>query len=275
MITEMGRIYPIKDKVKVQELKLRFAAKNANNRASGYEAAIKGNGKFEGFKRTDMDNLFVMEIEPTEASRAEFASRVVKPLKELAEKLGILDKMVFTDEGDQAAHITAHVGKFTGTTTEEKEAALAWLKGNDSKILHSHLSEVGEILAGTHVTLDEVVCSGRDTYTGASQVNGDQGAIFRARSVFDRAMKLAQVKLVKVNPNAKVGVHYPRYDDIVHVSSARFTAKVDRQTMLAWIEGVNKLDAELKANPVRVEINKVNFLIATEGIEKRKPDLLK
>lgn len=269
-----AKVYPFASKPDQEqatrdEVQGLFDAKKAKNIASGQTAYQSGEYKpFEGFGRQGMENLFVLEIELDEASRREIAERVVKPIKEIAERLGI-SEMYFAGEKDQDPHITLHVGRFDKMTPEEKESVKGWLEGNAS-----HLRWASDILTGLKFQIDTVVASGRDTYIAAGKAEGNQGAAFRVRKVFDRALERAQAKLV-TTPDAKIGPHYARYDDIFHISIARFGNKVEPDRLQTYAGEVNaKVGKELAENPLTIKAEIVTPRIATIGVEKRKPELL-
>ena len=271
-----NKIYPFKseeDREKVQGL---FDAKLRRNLAAGETALSTGEyNPFAGFSREAMKNLFVLEMELDDESQRQISERVVKPMKEIAESLGI-SEIVFAGDADKDPHITLHVGRFDHITPEERENIKQWLAGKSGKDQKhmSHLRWASDILTGLKFDIDTVVLSGRDTYISAGKAEGNQGAAYRVRAIFDKALERAQEKFA-TNEDAKIGPHYPRYDDIFHITVARFTDQVGVDKLQSLEEQVYaKIGKDLAEQPISIRSENVNLIMASEGIEKGKSELL-
>jgi len=263
-----------------KEVQALFDAKRTKNIAAGQKAYLTADYKpFTGFGREGMNKLFVIEVELDKASRQEIQKRVIQPMQKIAESLGI-SEIYFAGGKDQDTHVTLHVGRFDNFTPEQQEQARKWLaEGSEEEGRHkgqhmSHLRQASDILTGLEFQIDTVVCSGRDTYICAGKAEGNQGAAYRVRRIFDKALERAQKKF-STTEGAKIGPHYPRYDDIFHISAARFTGIVEPDKLQSFAQRVNEtIGTDLVERPINVRAESVNPIIATKGVEKRKPELL-
>lgn len=275
-LKEDNRVRPFELEGDQQEVQALFDAKRKRNIEAGHTALSTGEYKpFVGFSREGMSNLFVLEMELDDESKKDIQDRVVTPMKEIAENLGI-SEIMFAGDGDQDTHVTLHVGRFDNMAPDEKENVRQWLaegSGKDKKHM-SHLRWASDILTGLEFNIDTVVCSGRDTYICAGKAEGNQGAAYRVRKIFDKALERAQEKFA-TDDEAKIGPHYPRYDDIFHISVARFTDEVDVDKLQSFEEQVyTKIGKDLEDRPLTISAENVNPIVATKGVEKRKPELL-
>lgn len=284
------RYYPFHNATEQKTIQDAFNAKLEKNKAAGEKAAQTGeHGVFTGFERKNMDHLFVIELQLDPETASEIKNRVTDPIKRIAEGLGIGDKVIVAGEGDQAAHVTLHVAKFQNMSDESQEKIRKWLaeatenpneEGNEQHM--SHLSWTNEILSGLHFKMDTVFNSGRDTSICAGTVDGEnQGAAYRVRKIFERVLERAQAKFAMVdeskseNEREKIGQHYPRYDDIFHTTVARFTGKVGAETLAAFNRRVEKVvGTNLTHHPIDIHIGNARTIIATQGVEERKPSIL-
>lgn len=270
------RVYPFKSPESQREVQELFDAKRIKNITAGKAALTSGEYRpFVGFSKEGMDKLFVLELELDEESRQIIKERVTEPMESITSNLGI-SEIIFAGTGDQEPHVTLHVGRFDNMTPERQEKIRQWLaEGSGEKGEHmSHLRWAADILVGLKFDIDTVVCSGRDTYICAGEAEGNQGATYRVRRIFERVLERAQKKFA-TSEEEKIAPHYPRYDDIFHASVARFTGEVKPAKLTVFRERVNnKIGEDLKENPITIEIKAANLIIATQGVQKRKPELL-
>jgi hypothetical protein len=197
-------------------------------------------------------------------------------MKVIAQELGILDRMAFAGDRDQAAHVTMHVGSFKNMNPEKQEQIREWLadKSRKDEGHMSHLKWTTEILTGLEFKMDTIFNSGRDTSICTSNMETkNQGAAYRARKIFEKALDNAQKKFT--SGEEKIGQHYPRYDDIFHTTVARYIGVVEPEKLKAFNERIEKeIGTKLAENPISIEVSNARTIIATKGVEERKPDLL-
>lgn len=264
------RYYPFHDSAEQKSIQNAFNQKLEKNKAAGDKAAATGeHGVFTGFERKNMDNLVVVELQLSPETAKEIKDRVTDPIKNIAEGLGIADSVAVAGEGDQAVHVTLHVGKFQNITPEKQKEIMEWLIGDES-----HLAKTTEILTGLNFNMDTIFNSGRDTSICASSVDGkNQGAALRARRIFEHALAKAQEKFSK--GEEKIGQHYPRYDDIFHTTIARFVKKIEQPDLEAFNRRVAQVvGANLANHPINIHVQNARVIIATKGVEERKPEIL-
>ena len=279
MTNEKGeRSYPFHNPSEQKSVQSLFNDKFIKNRAAGVGASEVGlpqEKTFSGFKRESMDHLFVVELQLSEETAKEIADRVTGPMEKIAESLGIRDSLVVAGNGDQAAHVTLHVGRFEKMSPEKQRTIVNWLAGTNEEGKHlSHLDATTQILTGLKFKMDAIFNSGRDTSIAASSVDGDnQGAAYRVRKIFEKVLDRAQNKFAE--GDEKIGQHYPRYDDIFHTTVARFTKPVSAENLAVFNKRVmEEIGSDLKDHPINIQVENARTIIATKGVEERKPDLL-
>lgn len=276
MSEDGSREYPFHSRSEKETVKSLFDQKLAANKLSGAKVAESGEyAPFSGFKREAFDKLFVLELQLSETTKKEITERIVTPLKEIAEDLGIADRMIFAGDGDQEPHITMHVGSFKNMSEEKQEQIRKWLSegSGDNNEHMSHLNRTAEILTGLKFDMDTIFNSGRDTSITASADGRNQGAAYRARKIFEKALVRAQNKFA--TDDEKIAEHYARYDDIFHTSVARYTGVVEPEKLQAFNERIEKeIAPKLFRKPIAIEVSNARTIIATQGVNERKPSLL-
>lgn len=275
-MTDIAREYPFKDgqQEAVQAL---FDSKLAKNRETGVKVAKSGEYKpFTGFGRETMNQLFVLELQLSKETRQEIQNRVITPMKEIARELGILNKMIFAGDGDQPAHVTMHVGSFKNMDSEKQEQIRKWLAETDDKTgKHmSHLKWTTDILNGLEFQMDTIFNSGRDTSICTSNMETkNQGAAYRVRKIFEKVLDRAQAKFT--SGEEKIGQHYPRYDDIFHTTVARYVEAVEPKKLELFNSRIEEeIGKELAKQPITVEVDNARTIIASQGVQERRPSLL-
>jgi hypothetical protein len=277
--SENSRVYPIKKAAEVYSVQKGYTEKLQANLTAADKAIASGQfTPFAGIDAKRYADLFEIKLELTQESQEAIRTRVTTPLKRIAEKYGI--PAIFAGEIDQEPHVILDVGRFTNIPPEQKAEiirAMQATKPTSEGGKVSHLAWTADILKGVSFDLDTLVIGAPNSYICASVVDEKQGAAYKARKIFNKAIRKFQPDRSGFDEDSapKIGPHYATgYYNILHVSVAKLTGLATPEKLTAFRdEAYASIGRELKKQPIPITVENVYLGTSVGWAREHSPHL--
>lgn len=276
---EVGKVFPIRKAQEVYSVQKGYNEKLRANLAAADKAIESGvYNPFEGIDAKKYADLFELKLELTEDSQAQVRARVTEPLKQIAQRHGI--PAIFAGEVDQEPHVVLDIGRFINIPPEQKAEIIKAMQASKAtseggKV--SHLAWTADEFKGVTFSLDTLVVGAPNAYICASVVDEEQGAAYKARKIFNKAIMKFQPDTSGFEPDKapKIGPHYATgYYNILHVSVAKLTGLASLENLIAFRdEAYTTIGQELRKKPLRIKVDSVYLGTSVGWAEEHSPHL--